>query len=130
LASHDHQKLKDIPDCTAVFEIEGPMFFASADKFADLPLKQDVRVMILRMRDVPTIDATATRNLFSILEICRSRGITLLISHANEQPMKVMRKAGFVASVGEENFLANIDDALERAERIVNAARAEADAAR
>ena len=121
LASHDHKKLKDIPDGTAVFEIEGPMFFASADKFADLPLKQDVRVMILRMRDVPTIDATATRNLFAILEICRSRGITLLISHANEQPLKVMKKARFVESVGEENFLANIDDALERAAQLVGA---------
>ena len=123
LASHNYQELKDIPDCTAVFEVEGPMFFASADKFADIPLKQDVRVMILRMRDVPLIDATAMRNLFAILEICRSRGITLLISHTNEQPMKVMRKAGFVQSVGEENFLANIDDALERAEQIVKKTR-------
>jgi SulP family sulfate permease len=120
LASHDHMKLKDIPDCTAVFEIEGPMFFASADKFADLPLKPDVRVMILRMRDVPTIDATAMRNLFSILQVCRERDILLLISHANEQPLKVMKKAGFVAAVGEENFLANIDEALDRAEHIVH----------
>lgn len=119
LASHDHTKLKDIPDRTAVFEIEGPMFFASADKFSSLPLKSDVRVMILRMRDVPAIDATATRNLFAILEICRERGVTLLISHANEQPLKVMRKAGFIDAVGEENFLANIDEALARAERIV-----------
>ena len=124
LASHDHSKLKDIPDCTAVFEIEGPMFFASADKFSDLPLKPDVRVMILRMRDVPALDATATRNLFGILSVCRERGITLLISHANEQPLKVMRKAGFVDAVGQENFLANIDVSLERAEQIVSEARA------
>lgn len=124
LASHDHSKLKDIPDCTAVFEIEGPMFFASADKFSDLPLKSDVRVMILRMRDVPALDATATRNLFGILSVCRERGITLLISHANEQPLKVMRKAGFVDAVGQENFLANIDVSLERAEQIVSEARA------
>ncbi len=125
LASHDHMKLKDIPDCTAVFEIEGPMFFASADKFSDLPLKPDVRVMILRMRDVPAIDATAMRNLFGILDVCRERGITLLVSHANEQPLKVMRKAGFVEAVGEDNFLANIDESLEKAEQIVSAARAE-----
>ncbi len=119
LASHDHMQLKDIPDHTAVFEIEGPMFFASADKFSDLPVKPDVRVMILRMRDVPTIDATATRNLFDILSVCRERNILLLISHANEQPFKVMKKAGFVDAVGEDHFLSNIDESLAYAEKFV-----------
>ena len=119
LASHDHMKLKDIPDRTAVFEIEGPMFFASADKFSDLPIKPDVRVMILRMRDVPTIDATAMRNLFDILAVCHERGIILLISHANEQPLSIMKKAGFFKAVGEEHFLANIDESLAYAEKIV-----------
>ncbi len=119
LASHDHTKLKDIPDCTAVFEIEGPMFFAAADKFVDLPLKDDVRVMILRMRDVPALDATAMRNLFTILDTCKERGITLLISHPNEQPLKVMKKSGFYNAVGAEFFLPNIDEALACAERIV-----------
>ena len=123
LASHDHMKLKDIPDCTAVFEIEGPMFFASADKFSDLPLKADVRVMILRMRDVPVIDATAMRNLFDILSICRERNIILLVSHANEQPLGVMKKAGFVEAVGEEHFLPNIDESLAYAERVVKKER-------
>ena len=121
LASHDNMRLKDIPDCTAVFEIEGPMFFASADKFTDLRFKDDVKVMILRMRDVPMLDATATRNLFAILGVCRERGVTLLISHANEQPLKVMKHAGFVDAVGKEQFLANIDEALSRAEQIVHA---------
>lgn len=125
LASHDNMRLKDIPDCTAVFEIEGPMFFASADKFADLHVKDDVKVLILRMRDVPMLDATATRNLYAILNFCRERNMTLLISHANEQPMKVMERAGFVDAVGKENFLANIDVALERAEQIVSASREE-----
>ncbi|MBQ7336767.1 MAG: sulfate permease [Clostridia bacterium] len=116
LASHDNQRLKDIPTGTAVFEIEGPMFFASADKFDHIPLKEDVKVVILRMRDVPALDETAMRNLFAIRNSCEEKGITLLISHANEQPLKVMKKSGFAEAVGEENFLANIDEALHRAE--------------
>ncbi|MBE6589003.1 MAG: STAS domain-containing protein [Ruminococcaceae bacterium] len=120
LASHDHTKLKDIPDRTAVFEIEGPMFFASADKFSELPLKDDVRVMILRMRDVPALDASGMKNLFAIFDVCREKNIILLLSHANEQPFRVMNKAGFVEAVGREHFLPNIDEALVYAERIVN----------
>ena len=118
LASHDNSRLKDIPTGTAVFEIEGPMFFASSDKFAAIPVKDDARVVILRMRDVPALDASGMKNLFAILKSCQKSERILLISHANEQPMRVMRHAGFVAAVGEENFLPNIDEALTRAEEL------------
>ena len=43
----------------------------------------------------------------------------MILSHANEQPMNIMKKAGFVEKIGEENFCAHIDDALARAEKIV-----------
>ena len=125
LASHDNTRLKAVPTHAAVFEIDGPMFFASADKFADLKIKEDVRVMILRMRNVPALDATATKNLFSILKSCRERGIVLLISHASPQPLKVMERAGFVDAVGKENFLANIDEALAYAEKLLSVAEPE-----
>ncbi len=119
LASHDNQRLKDIPDCTAVIEIEGPMFFASSEKFRAIRVKDDVKVVILRMRDVPMLDGSGSKNLFSIFEECRKNGRVLLLSHVGEQPMKVLRRAGFVKAVGEENILPNIDEALARAEKLV-----------
>jgi SulP family sulfate permease len=70
------------------------------------------------MRDVPALDASGMKNLFAILKSCQKSERILLISHANEQPMRVMRHAGFVAAVGEENFLPNIDEALTRAEEL------------
>ena len=42
----------------------------------------------------------------------------MILSHVNEQPMKVMKKSGFYKSVGAENFCAHIKDALKRAEEI------------
>ena len=42
----------------------------------------------------------------------------MLFSHVNEQPLSVMKKAGFYDTVGEENFPANIDEALELAEKL------------
>ena len=109
----ENGRLKYLPGKVEVVEIEGPMFFASSDKFGDLPVADDVRVLILRMHDVPALDATATRNLFAIQKLCADRGITLLLAHVNEQPMSVMKKAGFVSLVGEVNFLPNIDAALD-----------------
>jgi MFS superfamily sulfate permease-like transporter len=87
-------KLKKFPENVEVIEIDGPMFFASSDKFSAIPIKEGVKVMILRMRNVPAMDSTATRTLFAVLHACEEQGITLLISHANAQPLAVMQKAG------------------------------------
>lgn len=110
---------KAVPPRTEVYEINGPMFFAAADKFMRIPIQDKVRVLIIRMRNVPAMDATALRNLTNIYHTCEKRGITLLLSHVNEQPMKVMKKAGFDRLVGEENLCGNIDEALARAASLV-----------
>ena len=47
------------------------------------------------------------------------KGIKLVLSHVNEQPMSVMEKAGFTKKVGKENFCSHIDLALARAKEIV-----------
>ena len=115
----DGGRLKKIPAHTSVFEIDGPMFFADADKFSKFPIKEGDRILIIRMRNVPAIDASAMRSLQSLLGVCKKEGITLLLSHVNEQPLSVMKRSGFYDEVGAEHFLANIDEALEYAENIV-----------
>lgn len=116
----DNIGLKKVPDKTLVYEISGPMFFAVTDKFMRLMDDTSEDVLILRMRSVPAIDASALHELFDIVEKCRKNNITLIFSHVNEQPMKMMQKAGFDKEVGLENFCSNIDTALKRAETIVN----------
>ena len=97
------------------------MFFASAGKILQISPKEDTKALVLRMRSVSTIDATAMRNLELLYEDCNSRGVKLVMSHVNEQPMKVIHKAGFDKKLGAENFCAHIDDALARAGEIVKA---------
>lgn len=54
--------------------------------------------------------------------ICRKEnGVKLIFSHANEQPVKTMRRAGFVDLVGEEHFRPNIDDAIAHARELIAA---------
>ncbi len=115
----DHIDLKVIPQHTRVYELSGPLFFGVADKIMKISLDNEQKCLVLRMRSVNAIDATAMRNLDKIRHACRKKGITLILSHVNEQPMNVMKKSGFYDKVGEENFCAHIDDALKRAESIV-----------
>ena len=50
--------------------------------------------------------------LENLYEYCAENGVQLIFSHANEQPMRTMRRAGFVDLVGEDRFRPNIDDAI------------------
>lgn len=111
-------KYKVVPKNTLVYEIIGPMFFAAADKFLDISFEPGVKVLIIRMRGVPAMDVTALRSLKKIHATCKKRGVTLLLSHVQEQPYAMMAKAGFVQEIGEDNFCANIDAALEKAGKI------------
>ena len=115
----DSIDLRVLPEHTIVYEITGPMFFATAGKILQISPKEDTRALVLRMRSVSTIDATAMRNLELLSDDCRNRGVQLIMSHVNEQPMKVIRKSGFDKKLGEDNFCAHIDDALARAQQIV-----------
>ena len=118
----DSIDLRVLPPDTLVYEINGPMFFATAGKILQISPKEGTKALVLRMRSVSTIDSTAMHNLEILYDDCCSRGVQLIMSHVNEQPMNVIRKAGFDKKLGEENFCAHIDDALARAQEIVTTA--------
>ena len=112
----DSISLRKVPKHTLVYEISGPMFFAAADKLLDISYKNEDKCLILRMRSVTAIDATAMHTLETMLEDCKRKNVTLILSHVNEQPMSIMQKAGFDVAVGKENFCVHIDEALQRAQ--------------
>lgn len=114
-ADHDRIALKPVPDNVMVFEINGPMFFGAADKISTIPFDKGKNVLILRMRSVPAMDATALNSLRQLFNRCKRNQIRLILSHVNEQPMSALKKAGLDAEIGEANFASCIDDALERA---------------
>ncbi len=112
---------KAVPKETFVFEINGPMFFAATDKLGSIPTKNAdgaVKSVILRMRSVPAMDATAIYFMEQTLQKCKKNNITLIFSHVQDQPMGIMKKTGFYEEVGADNFCANIDAALERAKEV------------
>ncbi len=114
----DSLELKSVPQNVRVYEISGPLFFGVADKILDVKFKEYTSCLVLRMRAVPAIDATAMNSLQELHKKCESKGIALILSHVNEQPLQAMKKSGFYEKVGAENFCAHIDDALKRAGNI------------
>ena len=116
----DNILLKKIPKNTRVFEINGPMFFAASDKYKYVLSDKNIDVLCIRMRNVPAMDATGAEALLRIVKRCERHNVKVVFSHVNEQPMRVMTKAGFIERIGKENFCDHIDTALIRAEELEN----------
>lgn len=116
----EREKLRKLSPHINVYEISGPLFFGAADVIGRIAVKDHAKCLILRMRSVPALDSTALNTMTDLYKNCEKRGITLILSHVNQQPMKVMEKAGFAQKVGQENFCENIDRAIKRAEELVH----------
>ena len=110
--------LKYVPKNTIVYEVFGALFFGAANVFTSFKHEEGKNVLILRMRNVPVMDISGVEALEEILETCKKRNLTLILSHVNEQPYHAMEKAGFIEKIGAENICENIDASLERAEKL------------
>ena len=114
------EHLQKLPLQIRVYEISGPLFFGAASVIEEIAVKDFTTCLVLRMRSVPALDSTALNALKDLVQVCESKGITIVFSHVNDQPMKVMKKAGFIELVGKVNFQHSISAALDRAEEIIH----------
>lgn len=115
----EQEKLRRLPSSINVYEISGPLFFGAAGIIGQIAVKDHAKCLILRMRSVPALDSTALNALTELYDKCTQKKITIILSHVNQQPMKVMEKAGFAQKIGMENICDNIDAAIARAEQLV-----------
>ena len=115
----DAIELRTVPQSVRVYEISGPMFFGAADRIAEITLKDFTKCLVIRMRGVPALDATAIHSLNILYDNCRKHNVQLVFSHVNSQPYHSLEKAGFIDKIGRENFCEHIDEAIQRASEIV-----------
>jgi SulP family sulfate permease len=104
-------------DAVAIYQISGPFFFGVADRLQTTirTVPETTRAIVLRLRDVPAIDASGIAALESFLAQCKARNITLFLSEIRDQPEKALRKYGFITSLGENNIKDTIEEALDAA---------------
>ncbi len=121
--AHDRNSLalRKVPEGVLVFEIEGPLFFGSVQKFESNVLMDSTRyrALVLRMRSTIYLDAAGLHVLEQLWKDCQKKNITLLISDIHTQPYLLAKKAGLEATVGTANVFGNLDDALARAAEIL-----------
>ena len=112
---------KQIPEGVEVFEINGPFFFGAAKKFKDemAVIEKPPKVRIIRMRNVPAIDATGLQTLKDFFNDAKKHKTHMILSGVHTQPLYAMTQAGIFDLYGEENIHGNIDDALDRAREIL-----------
>jgi SulP family sulfate permease len=108
-----------IPDGVEVFEIYGSLFFGAVSQFKESIrfVANKPKVLLLRMRHVPTIDASAIRTFEELAQDARERNYAIVFSAVSRKVYRVMRRSGFVELVGKKNFAGDIFGALEIAKR-------------
>ena len=107
---------KVIPPGVVLYRIQGPLFFAAADKL-EAALRGSggrPKIVVFRMRHVPAMDATGLHAFEIAVEKMQRDHVRVLLTAVQPQPMKVMFAAGLVDRIGLENVCANIDEALAR----------------
>lgn len=108
---------KPIPDYVTVVRIHGPFLFGATDQLsaATEPTAALTPVVVLRLRNMPAIDATGLQALEDLADRLHASGRTLILCGARPQPAKLMHQIEFERHVGRENICPHITAALERA---------------
>jgi len=117
----EHEILK-LPENVEIYEIDGPFFFGVANKFEESMRLIDVKrpkVRIIRMRKVPFMDSTGLHNLESLYRLSNKEDIKLVLSGVNDNIKTMLNKSGLSQKIGKENICSNINEALIRAEELI-----------
>lgn len=109
-----------IPPYVTLLRIHGPFLFGTTEKLVEesANLEAFAPVVILRLRNMTAIDATGIHAIETFARRLHESGRSLLLCGAMQQPSKLLRQPRFIARVGKENIMPDIQAALERAEQI------------
>jgi SulP family sulfate permease len=110
---------EDIPDGVVIYSIDGPFFFGAADRFQETMARvaKAPKIVILRMRAVPYLDATGLNALQDAITGLQKRGTRVMLAGIQTQPLDLMERSGAVRVVGDQNLFRRAIDALVEARR-------------
>lgn len=117
----DDTEMLDIPEGVEVYEINGPFFFGLANKFEEFDerIHKGAKVRILRMRQVPFIDATGINNLSHLCDRMQKRGVRVILSGVTPEVRKTLTDFGLDKVIGNEYILPHITPALAKAREVL-----------
>ena len=112
-----------VPVGVEVFEIKGPFFFGAAYKFKEAlkVFEKAPKILIIRMRFVPFIDTTGLHVIEEVFKLAGRLGTKFIISGIQPAVFDEFEKSGLLSQIGRENVLTVIEDALARANELLEA---------
>ncbi len=105
-------KALNLPESTAVFSMEGPFFFAAADKLISTlgNVHEHEDTLVLRFGKVPVIDATGLQTLWDIIDNCKKHDTRLVLCELRPNILEKLKKSGIYDAVGQDNILATLNE--------------------
>lgn len=121
LEEFDSDVLEDyssLPKEISVYEISGPLFFASAKQYAEVIKtigKGKAKIIIIRMRHVPFIDSTGIHNFKTSIKSLKESGISVYLSGVNQDVLKDLDAHQISSIIGKANIYNAFDEAVHKA---------------
>lgn len=92
---HTEYDFSTLPNGIAIYNVSGPMFFGIIDKFSHAfsSIEENDKIIILRLFDVPFIDATGLERLHLTMATFERFGKKILLSEANDAVMQKLQRS-------------------------------------
>jgi sulfate permease, SulP family len=101
-----------LPPKTVIFTMEGPFFFGAAQHLESAleDVHGHANILVLRLGQVPFIDATGTQALWDLLDTCKHHKTRLVLSEARPNVLRKLTLAGLVQQLGQVNVLKHLHE--------------------
>jgi SulP family sulfate permease len=99
-----------LPSNVAVYAMEGPFFFGAAESLMSAlqHVHSHADILVLRMGQVPIIDATGLQTLWDLIDTCEHNNTRLMLCEVRPNILEKIKRAGIAQKVGQENIVENI----------------------
>jgi SulP family sulfate permease len=106
-----------LPNGVEVFRITGPLFFGIASDLIDTlkAMGQMPKVLILRMRLVPYLDATGAEAIEKVIQQCQQKGTSIILCGIQSQPLRILNNAHIVSGEGGVYYSPDYKTSLQMA---------------
>jgi len=117
-ASHPAQSA--VASGVIVYSIDGPFFFGAAEKLERTlkHIQRPATTLILRIGNVPFVDATGIFAIEEIIADFRRHGAAVILAEARPNVRYKLARAGVIARVGPSNIVDTLERALNRAKEL------------
>ncbi len=99
-----------LPDNVAIFTMEGPFFFGVTERLMTAleAAHTHADILVLRMENVPIIDATGLQTFWDLMKKCERNHTRLILCQVRPNILEKMQRAGIAQKMGEENIIRHI----------------------